>query len=354
MEQTSMGLIARISRGLGGKKQKAAVAGETASRGRAEVSAGPASGGAGAGGKGVGTAVSRAAGGASSNGERPRGVAEAKPDAAEAAGRPAGAAAAAGGDDQATRLRAAMGSADGRSSSEPETSEAPEVATATATDVASGDGPGVSGFDLDDGDDREGGRGGRMMVTGGDGERVAVPQTKKELFEELQKNYREVVMLVRKVDAHLDEQAHRGERLMAIAERLDQSLPLLERMAETPGKLDAIKDELAKLSTSSSEAADKRAARLEQAIGKVVDGVDMQHKDQHKLVSVMAEFRETIGDLNKTNADSGDALRHLGESVKRRDDAMLSRMKTIQLWMAAGLGVIALVAVAALAIVLLR
>jgi|GEM_PF-2941148 len=316
-----MGLIARLSRGLGKKSKD--------TPGSAEHSAGPAVADPGH--------PNRAA-----HANR-AGFAERKPS------RPASAQAA----DQAASLRDAVASDDHDSAPDPDAQRhatAPEAAT--AVDVLDDESETLDDDASTSANARQ--QPGRLSLNDRDaGARIAAPQTKKELFEELQRNYREVVMLVRKVDAHLDEQAHRSERLMAVAERFDQSLPLLETIAQTPAKLDGIREELAAIAASSGQAADQRAERLESAIAKVVDGVEAQHKDQHQLVSVMAEFRESLGDMNKTNADSSQALRNLGESVAKRDQAMLERMKTIQLWMAAGLATIAIVALAALLITIL-
>ena len=46
---------------------------------------------------------------------------------------------------------------------------------------------------------------------------ILAPRNRQELVKELQKNYAEVLGLVRKVDDHLDTQTHRSERLLELA-----------------------------------------------------------------------------------------------------------------------------------------
>lgn len=185
--------------------------------------------------------------------------------------------------------------------------------------------------------------------------KVIVPSNKKELFEELQKNYREVVTLVRKVDGHLDEHAARAERLLVIAKRFDEALPLLERMAETPAKLDTLREQLVALTTHASEQNElsaKNIDRVETAVSKVIEGVNAQHKDQHRLVAVMAEFRQTLGDLNETNTASTSAVQTLGEGIAKRDEAMLRHMATTQTRMTIGLVVIGVIGFTAIVLAL--
>lgn len=65
----------------------------------------------------------------------------------------------------------------------------------------------------------------------------STPLSRRELAAELQKNYNEVLALVRKVDEHLDVQERRSAELMALAERATQAAEALPHIRTQQAEL---------------------------------------------------------------------------------------------------------------------
>ncbi|QKK09825.1 MAG: hypothetical protein HND58_17805 [Planctomycetota bacterium] len=61
---------------------------------------------------------------------------------------------------------------------------------------------------------------------------IKPPRSRQELIAELQRNYQEVLGIVRKVDSHLDEQGQRSGRMAEIAERFPQAADDLSHLRE--------------------------------------------------------------------------------------------------------------------------
>ena len=172
-------------------------------------------------------------------------------------------------------------------------------------------------------------------------------RNKQELFDELQRNYRDLVALVRKVDSHLDTQTERSKSLAEIAERFDRTLPAIERLGETPDKLDELRAEINTIVKQTRADADQRAARIEKVVSGVVERLEAQARDQHQLVSTMAEFRETIGELSSSTRESGVAVRELARSVRERDQALVSQITSVKTRVTIGFAAVAAIAGAA-------
>ncbi len=175
-------------------------------------------------------------------------------------------------------------------------------------------------------------------------------RNKQELFDELQRNYRDLVSLVRKVDNHLDEQTNRSERMAVIAERLDRTIPAIEALGETPAKLDELRADIERLVNDSQLAADRRVETMERAVGAIAERLDRQHEQQQQLVGTMAQFRETMAEVAQTNADTGSTLKSLSDSIARRDGELAGRLGGLEKRIT--IGVVVLGALAAGAITL--
>jgi hypothetical protein len=107
------------------------------------------------------------------------------------------------------------------------------------------------------------------------------PRNRQELLNELRKNYTEVLGLVRKVDGHLDEQSHRSERLLELAESsardmshlpelveqnrrvADALADLIEMTRDARTRQDAAADRLTKTAIQQLESAQRQTAALQ-------------------------------------------------------------------------------------------
>ncbi|MEM9084228.1 MAG: hypothetical protein AAGB34_11575 [Planctomycetota bacterium] len=140
------------------------------------------------------------------------------------------------------------------------------------------------------------------------------PRNKQELFEELQKNYTEVVELVRKVDGHLDREQHRSARVMEVIDRFDAIIPTLQ---SRPRELNDTARELNETLISAIRESDgSNAKQIAEAVTQVELQLQTSGKSQAELVHTMAAFRETIGRLATSNEQSDELLR----SVTLRND----------------------------------
>ena len=156
------------------------------------------------------------------------------------------------------------------------------------------------------------------------------PRTKQELFEDLQKNYREAVELIRKVDGHLDRDETRAEQLMTIARRVDDTLPSLER---TPEHLARLGEQIVEAIRASAAADEKRVARIEDGLGRIVSTLERSSGAQVELTATMAAFRETLTDIDHSNRRSAQALESMDHRRAAREDEIARMLATSKVWM---------------------
>lgn len=184
------------------------------------------------------------------------------------------------------------------------------------------------------------------------GELVNPPRTKQELFEELHRNYREVLHLVRKVNTHLDREQARGDRMMRLAGQVEAALPRLEALAQMPGAINAHASELhAELLSAlrdADQSEDARTKRIESVLGQISETMHEGAEGQLSLNRTMASFRETISDANKDARRSSQAMEELATRSARREEELMKLLADSKRWSAVGLamcGVVGLVAI---------
>jgi hypothetical protein len=156
------------------------------------------------------------------------------------------------------------------------------------------------------------------------------PRTKQELFEDLQRNYREAVELIRKVDGHLDRDESRGEQLMTIARRIDDTLPSVER---TPEHLAKLGEQIVEAIRTSAVSDEKRIARVEEGLGRIVSTLERSSTAQVELTATMAAFRETLADIDRSNRRSAQALESMDHRRAEREDEIARMLATSKVWM---------------------
>ena len=156
------------------------------------------------------------------------------------------------------------------------------------------------------------------------------PRNRQELFEDLQRNYREAVELIRKVDGHLDRDESRGQQFLAIARRIDESIPTVESV---PQQITRIGDQIVEAVRAGSAADEKRLARLEQSLDTIVTNLERSSTAQIELTSTMAAFRETLADIERANRRSSEALESMEENRAAREEEMASMLSTSRTWL---------------------
>lgn len=186
------------------------------------------------------------------------------------------------------------------------------------------------------------------------------PRNRQELVKELQKNYTEVLGLVRKVDDHLDTQSQRSERLLELAEQsarnMDAIPELVEqnrRVADALGDLidltrdskadsDAAVDRLNKTATQQLEAGQLQTAALQ----KMQASIHRSGEAEAEMARSIGGFNETLTEMSSSTKNLGDTISQLRETDAEREKELAKLVSNSQKWLVAAVVFCALMAVA--------
>lgn len=151
------------------------------------------------------------------------------------------------------------------------------------------------------------------------------PKSKGEMLAELQKNYAEVMELIRKVNSHLDEQAGRSQRLMEIAERIPEALDTLpELRSQNERIIEALRD--------AAEEARSRDDRSAQTLDRLGDRLEESRESDRVLVGTMAEFRGTLREMADTNERTGATLSDMNQRNAAREQELHNILLLTRRW----------------------
>lgn len=173
------------------------------------------------------------------------------------------------------------------------------------------------------------------------------PKSKNEIIADLQKNYAEVMELIRKVSNHLDRESERSERLMEIAERIPAALDTLpELRAQNEEMLLALRD-------AASDAA-RRDEAASQTLERLGERMNEARESDQQLVGTMAEFRGTLREMADSSEKTGQTLSVMNERNAAREQELHNILQLTRRWItiATIVGVI-LVMVATAAVLML-
>lgn len=141
------------------------------------------------------------------------------------------------------------------------------------------------------------------------------PRSRQELIAELQKNYKEVLGIVRKVDAHLDEQGQRSQRLGEIAERFPAAAEDLAGLRAGQGEVHAAISAVAAALESRDNALTvgqrSMLERLEEIRGLMSESAD----SERQLIGSLVEFRDVMGGMTAAT----DRLTVAVERIEQRE-----------------------------------
>jgi hypothetical protein len=197
---------------------------------------------------------------------------------------------------------------------------------------------------------------------------LAAPKNRQELINELRKNYTEVLGLVRKVDAHLDEQSTRGERLLELAERSTRHAEILPEIAEQNRRIaDALVDlveltrDLRTRQDASSERLNKTALQQLESAQRQTAAMQAMQASLHRVGEAEAEttrtmqgLGETLTTLSGSTRDLGDTISAMRETDAEREVELARLVSNSQKWLVAAVVFCGLLAVGVLALVLNR
>ncbi|MAY75032.1 MAG: hypothetical protein CMJ31_10020 [Phycisphaerae bacterium] len=185
-----------------------------------------------------------------------------------------------------------------------------------------------------------------------DGERreqapIVAPKNRAELIGELQKNYTEVLTLVRKVDGHLDEQRDRADRMMSIAEASSRKLDALPELAEQnrrvadaivqlveltkAGQVDAktTADRLSKTAIQQLEAAQQQTS----AMMSVQSAVQKSGEAERELAASVNAFGESMHGVSTATRDLGESISSMRETDAAREQELAGLVRSSQRWL---------------------
>lgn len=146
-------------------------------------------------------------------------------------------------------------------------------------------------------------------------------RNKQELLDDLEKSYHQVVELVRKVDSHLDKADRRADRVIQVA---DQLLEVVQRMPDSEHGERRHQQQIELLGKMVEE---QRTGvdRLDTTLARIGVQAEVAGQSHEQLVMTMAEFRETMCDVVRSNTRSAQAV-EAGNDQKRESDERLSRI----------------------------
>lgn len=165
-----------------------------------------------------------------------------------------------------------------------------------------------------------------------------------QLVAELQRNYSEVLGIVRKVDGHLDEQQHRADRMLAIAEQTARKLDHLPELAAQTGRVaDAISklveltrdgqsqgrqvtERLAHTAIQQLEAAQQQTAALQH----VRSEIQMAGEAERELAQSVGAFRESLTGVSRATSDLGSAITSMRQADADRERELADLVRTGQ------------------------
>jgi len=176
-----------------------------------------------------------------------------------------------------------------------------------------------------------------------------VPRSRQELIAELQRNYQEVLGIVRRVGQHLDDQGERSRRVAEIVERLPRAADdlgaLRERQEDATRALDTLSHALARRDERLAESQAAEIARLDDVLGLLSES----SQAERELIGSLVEFREVMGGMSVATERLTGAVERIEQREAERAGQFLKALETTRSWMitiAVVGGVCALVAVA--------
>ncbi len=188
---------------------------------------------------------------------------------------------------------------------------------------------------------------------------VLAPRNRQELVRELQKNYAEVVNLVRKVDDHLDTQSHRSERILELAERSARNMDVLPELVEQNRRVadalndlieltrdartrnDAAVDRLNKTAVQQLEAGQRQTAALQS----MQSAIHRSNEAEQEMARSISGFNETLTDMSHSTRDLGETIAQLRETDAEREAELARLVSNSQKWLVAAVVFCALMAV---------
>ncbi len=174
---------------------------------------------------------------------------------------------------------------------------------------------------------------------------------RNEAMAELQRNYNEVITLVRKVDSHLDKADMRSQRLVDLAERTAASLEALPALRDQQSELN---ETVGRLLEATRESQTRHEATLQRQTAAFEDMhrmVEHAEHGQERLSGALDQFSGSMGTMGDATGRLGDALASLRQTDLDREAELARMVARSNRVMMACMGGVALMVIVTLVVV---
>ncbi|HZW08892.1 MAG TPA: hypothetical protein VFF69_03235 [Phycisphaerales bacterium] len=159
------------------------------------------------------------------------------------------------------------------------------------------------------------------------------PRSRQELIAELQRNYQEVLGIVRKVGQHLDDQGDRSRRIAEIAERLpgaaDDLAAVRERQGQAAQAMEALAGALSRRDDRLAEGQLAQLGRLDEIRGLMAES----SQAERELIGSLVEFRAVMTDMSSATDRLTQAVGRIEQREAERSGQFLKALETTRGWM---------------------
>ena len=176
---------------------------------------------------------------------------------------------------------------------------------------------------------------------------------RQEAMAELQRNYNEVITLVRKVDSHLDKADVRSQRLVDLAERTASSLEALPALRGQQAELNETVGRLLEATRESQVRHDAAIERQTAAFDDVRLLAEHAGEGQQRMSGALDQFSGSMNSMGDATGRLGDALATLRKTDIDREAELVRMVNRSSRVMMACMGGVALMVIVTLVVVAL-
>ncbi len=174
---------------------------------------------------------------------------------------------------------------------------------------------------------------------------------RNEAIGELQRNYNEVITLVRKVDSHLDKADMRSQRLVDLAERTAASLESLPSLRDGQSELNETVGRLLEATRESQSRYEATLVRQTEAFEDVRRLAQHAGEGQTRLSGALDDFSGSMSSMGDATGRLGDALASLRQTDMDRESELMRMVARSNRVMMACMGGVALMVIVTLVVV---
>ena len=149
------------------------------------------------------------------------------------------------------------------------------------------------------------------------------PRSRQELVAELQRNYKEVLGIVRKVDAHLDGQGQRSQRLAEIAERLPGAADDLTALRAGQGEVHAAIATVAAAMQSRDAVLTTGQRSMLERLGEIRALMRESAESERQLLGSLVEFRDVVSGMTGATDRLATAVERIEQRETERADRVV-------------------------------